>query len=79
MVQVRSGAARFNVAVQAESIERALEIAKKQNLGRNCEVTVPVNSEAFLVAAGSATSGPAGWGNAGASRPLEMSIHPNGA
>jgi hypothetical protein len=49
-VQVRSGAARFSVAVQAESIERALEIAKKQILGRNCEVTVPINSEAFFVA-----------------------------
>ena len=32
VVQVRSGAARFSVAVQAESIERALEIARKQNL-----------------------------------------------
>ncbi len=44
VVQVRSGAARFRVAVQAESIQRALEIAKKQNLGRYCEVTVPINS-----------------------------------
>jgi hypothetical protein len=44
VVQVRSGAARFRVAVQAESIERALEIAKKQNLGSNCKATVPINS-----------------------------------
>ena len=58
-VQVRSGAARFSVAVQAESIERALEIAKKQNLGRYCEVTVPINSKAFFVAEPAATSGPA--------------------
>jgi len=58
-VQVRSGAARFSVAVQAESIERALEIAKKQNLGRNCEVTFPTNSEVFLVAEPAATSGSA--------------------
>jgi hypothetical protein len=35
VIQVRRGAARFNVAVQAENIERALEIAKKQNLGRD--------------------------------------------
>jgi hypothetical protein len=28
-VQATSGAARFSVAVQAESVERALEIAKK--------------------------------------------------
>src|SRR5215217_9329874 len=40
-VQVRSGAARFSVAVQAESIERALEIAKKQNLGRELRCNVP--------------------------------------
>ena len=37
-VQASSGAARFRVAVQAESVERALEIAKKQDLGRNSEV-----------------------------------------
>jgi hypothetical protein len=44
---------------RAESIERALEIAKKQNLGRNCEVTFPTNSEAFFVAEPAATSGSA--------------------
>ena len=32
-IQVSSGAARFRVMVQAESIERALEIAKKHNPG----------------------------------------------
>jgi hypothetical protein len=79
VVQVRSGAARFSVAVQAESIERALEIAEKQNLGRNCEVTVPLNSEAFFVAGLAATSGPAGRGDDSASRPVEISTHPNGA
>jgi hypothetical protein len=56
VVQIRSGAARFSVAVQADSIERALEIAKKQNLKRNCKVTVPINSEAFFVAERAATS-----------------------
>jgi hypothetical protein len=58
-VQVRSGAARFSVAVQAESIERALEIARKQNLGRSCEVTFPTNSEVFFVAEPATTSGSA--------------------
>ena len=58
-VQVRSGAARFSVAVQAESIERALEIANKQNLGRNCDVTFPINSEVYFVAEPAATSGSA--------------------
>jgi hypothetical protein len=33
-VQAISGAARFSVAVQADSIERALEIVKRQNLGK---------------------------------------------
>jgi hypothetical protein len=60
VVQVRSGTARFSVALQAESIERVLEIAEKQNLVRNCKVTVPINSEAFFVAAGSATCESAG-------------------
>jgi hypothetical protein len=49
-VQASSGAAHFRVAVQAESIERALEIAKKQNLGRSSEVTFLTNSEVFFAA-----------------------------
>jgi hypothetical protein len=57
--QARSGAARFSVALQAESIERPLEFAKKQNLGRNSEVTFPINSEVFFVAEPAATSGSA--------------------
>ncbi len=55
-VQARSGAARFSVAVQAESIEQALEIAKKQNLGRNSEVTFPINAEVSFVAKPAAMS-----------------------
>jgi hypothetical protein len=57
--QARSGAARFSVAVQAESSERALEIAKKQNLGRSSEVTFPINSEVFFAAEPAATFGSA--------------------
>jgi hypothetical protein len=48
-VQVSSGAARFEVAREAESIERALEIAARQNPGKECEVTFPVDPETFLV------------------------------
>ena len=48
-VQVRSGAARFKVAVQAESIERALEIVARQNPGKECEVTFPIDPETFFV------------------------------
>ena len=58
-VQARSGAARFSVAVQAESMERALEIAKKQNRATNSEVTFPINAEVSFVADPAAMSGSA--------------------
>jgi hypothetical protein len=48
-VQVSSGTARFRVAIQAESIERALEIVARQNPGKACEVTFPIDSETFFV------------------------------
>jgi hypothetical protein len=48
-VQVSSGTARFRVAIQAESIERALEIAARQNPSKACEVTFPIDPEAFFV------------------------------
>ena len=48
-VEVSSGAARFRVAVQAESIERALEIVARQHPGEGSEVTFPIDPETFLV------------------------------
>jgi hypothetical protein len=48
-VQVRSGAARFRVTVQAESIERALEIVGRQNPDKECEVAFPIDPETFFV------------------------------
>ena len=49
-IEVKSGAAaRFKVAVQAESIERALEIAKRYNPGKECEVVFPIDPEVFFV------------------------------
>jgi hypothetical protein len=60
-VQARSGAARFSVAVQAASVDRALEIVKGQETGRDCEVTSPLDPETSLVAESSATSEPAEW------------------
>jgi hypothetical protein len=48
-VKVSSGTARFRVAIQAESIERALEIAARQNPGKDCEVTFPIDPETFFV------------------------------
>jgi hypothetical protein len=48
-VEVGSGAARFRVMVQAESIERALEIARRHNPDRECRVTFPLDPEAFFI------------------------------
>jgi hypothetical protein len=48
-VQVSSGATRFKVAVQAESIERALEIAARQTPCKECEMTFPIDPETFFV------------------------------
>jgi hypothetical protein len=48
-VQVSDGSARFRVAIQAESIERALDIVARQNPGRECEVMFPIDPETFFV------------------------------
>jgi hypothetical protein len=48
-VEVNSGAARFRVSVQAQSIERALEIVQRQNPGKDCKVTFPIDTEPFFV------------------------------
>jgi hypothetical protein len=48
-VDVKSGTARFRVMVQAESIERALEIARRHNPGKECQVTFPLDPETFFV------------------------------
>jgi hypothetical protein len=48
-VQVSSGAARFRVMVQAESIERALEIVARQNPREEFKVTFPIDPETFFV------------------------------
>jgi hypothetical protein len=56
-VQVGSGAAHFKVAVEAESIERALEIVARRNPGKECEVTFPIDPETFFVEDSVATYG----------------------
>ena len=48
-VEVKSGAARFRVMVQAESIERALEVARRHNPDKECRVTFPLDPEIFFV------------------------------
>jgi hypothetical protein len=47
-VEVKSGAARSRVVVQAESIERALEVARRHNPGSECRVTFPLDPETFF-------------------------------
>jgi hypothetical protein len=48
-VEVSSGTARFWVSVQAQSVERALEIAQKQNLRNGRQVSFPIDAEAQVV------------------------------
>ena len=48
-VDVKSGTACFRVMVQAETIERALEIARRHNAGKECQVTFPLDPETFFI------------------------------
>jgi hypothetical protein len=48
-IEVRSSAARFKVALLAESIEAALEMAKRYNPGKECKVVFPINPQSFFV------------------------------
>jgi len=48
-IEVKSGAARFKVASQAESIEQALEMAKRYNPGKECKVVFPTDPADFFV------------------------------
>ena len=48
-IEVRSGTARFKVAAQAESIEGALEMARRYNSGKECKVVFPIDPEGFFV------------------------------
>jgi hypothetical protein len=48
-IEVKSGAARFKVTLQAESIERAMEMAKRYNPGNECRVVFPIEPEGFFV------------------------------
>ena len=59
-VEVSSGAARFRVSVQAQSIERALEIVQWQNPGKDCKVSFPIDAEAFFEKDSSAKVGAVG-------------------
>jgi hypothetical protein len=48
-IEVRSGTARFKVALVAESIEGALEMARRYNPAKECKVEFPIDPEGFFV------------------------------
>lgn len=56
-VEVGRGAIRYRVAVQAESIRRALEIVEGMNPGREIKVAFPIDPENFFVEESAAVAG----------------------
>jgi hypothetical protein len=48
-IEVRKGTARFDVAVTAQSIERALSLMAGRYPGRSCRVRFPIEPEGFFV------------------------------
>ena len=48
-VEVRSGAARFRVGVQASSIQRALNLVKGIHCASDVKVLFPIDPEGFFV------------------------------
>ena len=56
-VDVGRGAIQYRVAVQAESILRALEIAEDMDPGREIKVTFPIDPDSFFVEESAAVAG----------------------
>ena len=48
-IEVSSGAARFHVAVRAESIQRAASIVATRYPGGNCRVKLPIDPRGFFM------------------------------
>ena len=48
-IEVCNGAARFRVAIRAESIQRALSLVGKRYPGGDVRVKFPINFEGFFV------------------------------
>jgi hypothetical protein len=48
-VEVREGAARFRVGVQADSINRAVSIMKRHHPDRDVRVVFPIEPEGYFV------------------------------
>ena len=56
-IEVSSGAARFHVAIRAESIQRAVDIVGGRYPGRDVRVKFPIDPVAFFVEDPAARSG----------------------
>ena len=56
-IEVRSGAAHFEVAVQAESIQRAMSFVKERYSKGSLKVRFPIEPESFFVEDRSAPTG----------------------
>jgi hypothetical protein len=48
-IEVRSGAAHFDVAVQAESIQQAVSFVKERYSKGSVKVRLPIEPESFFV------------------------------
>ena len=57
-IEVESGASRFGLVVKAESLVRALGIAKALYPGADARVVFPIEPEGFFVEDPCATPGP---------------------
>jgi hypothetical protein len=56
-VEVARGVVRYRVAVQAQSIGRALEIVGREDPGREANVTFSIDPESFFVRDAATSSG----------------------
>jgi hypothetical protein len=48
-MEVRSGAAHFDVAVQAKSIQRAMSLVRERYLKAYVQLKFPIKAESFFV------------------------------
>jgi hypothetical protein len=64
-IEVRSGAARFDVAVWAESIERAVNLVRGRYPAYDARVKFPIDPEGFFVGDPTARAGIAGFDGSG--------------
>jgi hypothetical protein len=60
-IEVRNGAARFDVAVRAESLRQAVSLVAGRYPGRDCRVRFPIDPEGFFVNDPAARAGMVGF------------------